>query len=79
MTLTPNPANNGKFMIYSTNTENSQTVFTITDELGRVVKEISVPGTTVKHQVDLSSLAKGIYRVTARSSGMTTTKNLVID
>lgn len=79
MTLMPNPANNGKFMIYCTNTENSQTVFTISDELGRVVKEISVPGATVKHYVDLSSLAKGIYRVTARSSGMTTTKNLVID
>lgn len=76
----PNPSNDGRFM-FNVNMVSKQRDVTVTDALGRVVKQMSLAstGSTVQNQVlDLSQCKAGIYNVRLETEHGTAVEKLVI-
>ena len=76
--VAPNPSNNGLFTIYSESLDNKDVQYTVTDMAGRVVNTGVFAITSIKHQLDLSNLSKGVYHLVAKSGEQTAVKTLSI-
>ena len=76
--VVPNPSASGNFTIYCDNYDNQAVQFTVMDEAGRIIKKTTAPSTSIKHQLDLSNEAKGIYYLSIQSGSKITTRKIVV-
>ena len=76
--VVPNPSFDANFTVYCENFDNKEVFLTVTDNAGRLIKKESVPTTSLKHQLNLSGSAKGVYYLTVGSGIKSTTKKIVI-
>jgi hypothetical protein len=78
LTVFPNPSN-GRFTITFEAESGKEYVLEIFNELGQVViSETFRNGGSISRPVDLGEKASGVYTITLKSNGGTTTKKLVI-
>ncbi len=73
----PNPTS-GLLNIELMNNE-MMTGYRLYDALGRLIKSEKLPNKEEKHQVDIASLASGIYNLQVQSNDKIFTKRVVIE
>jgi hypothetical protein len=78
VSLYPNPSNVECWMEFDNN-GNAPVIMVITDELGKIVSEITITETGhQRQQIDTSSFAKGSYVITLIQNGKSTNRKLFV-